>query len=78
MSAVDPCFAQTALPAIQRAVLYTDISQFTRDFPDTTFYWPKMVALSVVEDEYGLEREIAWWSPGVVGRLGDWTAVALR
>ena len=28
----------------------------TRDFPDTISYWPKTVALSAVEDDYGLGR----------------------
>ncbi len=43
---------------------------FNRDFPDATSYWPQTVALSAVEDDYGLDREIAWRSPGVVGLIG--------
>ncbi len=54
------------------------LAHFSRDSPDTTSYWPKTVALSVAEYDYGLGREIAWWSPGVVGRLGDWTVSVVR
>ncbi len=47
-----------------------DQQNMIRDFPNTTSYWLKTVALSVVEDDYGLDREIAWRSPGDVRPIG--------
>ncbi len=41
----------------------------SQDFPDTNSYWPKTVALLAVEDDYGLGREIAGLSIGVVGPI---------
>ena len=38
----------------------------SQDFPDTNSYWPKTVALPAVEDDYGLGRENAGLSIGVV------------